>query len=100
MRTKRGLAFILCTTFACISPLSAQQKGQWVPGQTALPARLAPFYSVHAIGFQTNFILPEKNLNFFVKHEPEYLAKAHPQGRTVVFGDSWKLRKPQPQPKP
>jgi hypothetical protein len=75
------------------------ENGGTLPG-TALPARLVPFYSVHAIGFQTNFIVPEKNLNFFFKYEPEYLAKAHPQGRTIVFGGSWTLRMPKPKPKP
>ena len=67
----------------------------------ALPAKLVPFYSVHAIGFQTNLILAAKNLSFFFKYEPDYLAYAHPQGRTVVFGGSWtwgfpKARAPQP----
>jgi hypothetical protein len=56
-----------------------------------------PFYSVHAIGLQTNFILPAKGLSFFFKYEPEYLAKARPQGRTFVFGGSWTLRIPRQQ---
>ncbi len=64
-----------------------------------LPARLVPFYSVHAIGFQTNFILPPKNLNFYFKFEPEYSAKARVEGRTVVFGGSYTFRIPKPKPK-
>lgn len=54
-----------------------------------VPASLIPFYSVHAIGFQANFMLPAKKANFFFKYEPEYLAYAHPQGRTLVFGGAW-----------
>jgi hypothetical protein len=66
-----------------------------------IPARLVPFYSVHAIGFQANFMLPARNLSFFFKCEPEYLAYAHPQGRTVVFGGSWTWGFPKVQtPKP
>ena len=54
-----------------------------------LPASMIPLYSVHAVGFQANFLLPSKNASFFFKFEPEYLAYAHPQGRTLVFGGSW-----------
>ncbi len=54
-----------------------------------LPANLTPFYSVHAIGFQANLLFPTKNASFCFKFEPEYVAYAHPQGRTLVFGGSW-----------
>jgi hypothetical protein len=47
---------------------------------------------------QSNFILPPKGLNLFFKYEDEYLAKARPEGRTIVFGFSWTLRDPKPQP--
>ena len=57
-----------------------------------------PYYSVHAVGVQSNFILPPKGLNLFFKYENEYLAKARPEGRTIVFGFSWTLRDPKPQP--
>jgi hypothetical protein len=59
-----------------------------------------PFYSVHAVGLQTDFLLPPKGLSFFFKYEPEYLAKARPQGRTIVFGGSWTFRYPKAPPKP
>lgn len=59
-----------------------------------------PYYSSHGIGFQTNYILPAKALNFFFKYEPAYAAKATVQGRTIVFGGSWTLRIPKPAPKP
>lgn len=62
-----------------------------------VPANTFPYYSVHAIGFQTNFIVPAKALNFFFKFESEYRAIARPQGRTIVFGGSWTLRIPKPQ---
>jgi hypothetical protein len=62
----------------------------------SVPANLLPYYSVHAVGFQTNYILPAKNLSFFFKFYDEYRALAHPQGRTIVFGGSWTLRIPKP----
>ena len=63
-----------------------------------IPARLVPYYSVHAIGPQVNFIMLAKGLNFFFKYENEYRAFARPQGRTFVFGGSYTLRIPKPQP--
>ncbi|HTS59532.1 MAG TPA: transporter [Terriglobales bacterium] len=57
----------------------------------------APYYSRHAIGFQTNFIAPAKAWTLFFKYEPEYLAKASPQGRNIVFGFAWTLRDPKPK---
>jgi hypothetical protein len=62
-----------------------------------IPASRIPFYSVHAIGVQANFILPAKNLAAFFKYYDEYHALARPQGRTIVFGFSWSLRIPKPQ---
>ena len=59
-----------------------------------IPANKLPYYSMHAIGFQTNFILPVKALNFFFKFEDEYRAFATPQGRTIVFGGSYTFRIP------
>jgi hypothetical protein len=59
-----------------------------------IPASALPYYSVHAIGFQTNFILPVKALNFFFKFEDEYRAFARPEGRTIVFGGSYTFRIP------
>jgi hypothetical protein len=68
-------------------------------GSTILGTRASalPYYSVHALGFQTNFILPPKGLNFFFKFYDEYRALARPEGRTIVFGGSWTLRIPKPQ---
>jgi hypothetical protein len=66
---------------------------------SGLPSKLVPFYSVHAIGFQTNFIVPAKSLNFFFKYEPEYSAKAHVEGSTIAFGGSYTFRMPKPKPK-
>ena len=61
-------------------------------------ASAIPYYSVHGIGFQSDFILPAKDLAAFFKYYDEYSAKARPQGRTIVFGFSWTLRIPKPQP--
>ena len=62
-----------------------------------VPASRIPFYSVHALGVQANFILPAKNLAAFFKYYDEYHALARPQGRTIVFGFSWTFRIPKPQ---
>jgi hypothetical protein len=65
-------------------------------GSTVLgtPASALPYYSSHALGFQTNFILPAKGLNFFFKYYDQYRAIAGPEGRTIVFGGSYTLRIP------
>jgi hypothetical protein len=63
-----------------------------------VPASILPYYSVHGIGFQSNFILPAKDLALFFKYYDEYSAKARPEGRTIVFGGSWTLRIPKAQP--
>lgn len=59
-----------------------------------LPASAIPYYSVHGIGFQSNFILPAKDFVLFFKYYDEYSAKARPEGRTIVFGGSWTLKIP------
>jgi hypothetical protein len=46
-------------------------------------------FSMHAAGFQTNLILPEKNLLLSFKYEPAYLARAPAPRRIVIFGISW-----------
>jgi hypothetical protein len=56
---------------------------------TPVPARLIPFYSVHAIGGQINYILSAKNLTFLFKGYDEYRALARVRGRTIVFGLGW-----------
>ena len=67
---------------------------QWQVSDNGGLTRLLPYYSVHALGAQGNFIVPKKGLNFFFKYYGEYLAKARPQGRTIVFGGSWTLKIP------
>jgi hypothetical protein len=69
-------------------------------GPPALPASAIPYYSVHAIGVQSNLILPTKNLVAFFKYYDEYRALARPEGRTFVFGFSWTLKFPKLQPPP
>lgn len=68
------------------------------PPLPPIPERAIPFYSVHAIGVQANFILPAKNLVAFFKYYDEYRALARPKGRTIDFGFSWTLRIPKPAP--
>ena len=48
--------------------------------------RHVPFYSVHAVGLQANYIALKQNWSTYFKWEHEYSAHAHPQGRTIVFG--------------
>src|SRR5208282_6282567 len=72
--------------------------GNYLVAGMPVAASLVPYYSVHAIGFQANYILPAKNLVAFFKYYDEYSAKARPKGRTIVFGFSWTLRIPKPQP--
>ena len=79
-------------------------NGGTVPiGSTNLtiPASTLPYYSVHAIGGQGSYILPMKNLTFYVKGEHEYTAYSHFVGNTFVYGLAWTLRIPKPlAPKP
>ena len=68
-----------------------------IPGTSlTFPASLIPFYSVHAIGGQANYILPTKNLVGYFKYYDEYLAYSHFQGTTIVFGLSWTILEPKP----
>src|ERR1700733_70603 len=79
------------------------QNGGTVPiGNTNLtiPASSLPYYSVHAIGGQATYILPMKNLNFYVKGEHEYTAYSHFVGNTFVYGLAWTLKIPKPAPPP
>jgi hypothetical protein len=71
---------------------------QWQVSNNGGRTALLPYYSSHGIGFQTNFILPVKALNFFFKYYDAFSAKATAQGRTIVFGGSWTLRIPKPEP--
>lgn len=58
--------------------------------------RLVPFYYVHAIGVQANYIDLARDWNVFFKYEHEYSANAHPQGTTIVFGGVYTFRIPKP----
>jgi len=72
--------------------------GNYLVNGNSVPASQVPYYSVHGIGFQANYILPAKDLALFFKYYDEYSAKARPEGRTIVFGGSWTLRIPKPAP--
>ena len=54
----------------------------------------SPYYSVHAVGGQANFIMPAKNFLLFFKYEHEYKSYSHTLGNTIVFGGSWTLKIP------
>src|SRR5579872_6709503 len=70
--------------------------GNYLVAGRPVAASLVPYYSVHGIGFQTNFILPGKDLALFFKYYDEYKALATTQGRMIVFGGSWTFRIPKP----
>jgi len=72
--------------------------GNYLVAGLPVAASSIPYYSVHAIGFQSNFILPKKSVVLFFKYYNEYSAKARPQGRTIVFGGSLTLKIPKPAP--
>lgn len=76
---------------------TSKSSGTLTVAGIPLPESRIPFYSVHAVGVQANFILPAKNLVGFFKYYDEYHALARPQGRTIVFGFSGTLRIPKPQ---
>ncbi len=61
--------------------------------------RLLPFYYVHAVGVQANYIDLARDWNVFFKWENEYKANAHPQGDTIVFGFVYTFRIPKPAQK-
>jgi len=63
-----------------------------IPGTPGIPESAIPFYSVHAVGVQANFVLPANDLVAFFKYYDEYRALARVQGRTIDFGFSWTLR--------
>lgn len=76
-------------TFAVTGPL----------GNTIiLPASSLPYYSVHAVGGQLNYIHPATNIVLFFKYEHEYKSSSHTLGNTIVFGANWTLPIPKPAP--
>ena len=70
--------------------------GNYLVAGIPVAASGVPYYSVHGIGFQANYILPAKDFALFFKYYDEYSAKARVQGRTIVFGGSWTFRIPKP----
>src|SRR5579872_1918103 len=72
--------------------------GNYLIAGIPVAASRVPYYSVHGIGVQANYILPKKDFVLFFKYYDEYSAKARVQGRTFVFGGSWTLRIPKPAP--
>lgn len=115
---------VVAAVLLCSAASSAQQKGQWVPGQfglnagvipelsnvvqlglvrydqwqitdnSGIAASVAPCYSAHALGLQANFGEQKKGVVLFFKYHNEQNAKAHPEGDTFVFGGSWTIRLP------
>ena len=63
-------------------------------GKKSGTASLVPFYSVHALGIQSNLIVPKPGLLGFFKYYWEYAANARVLGRTIVFGFTWNYKIP------
>jgi hypothetical protein len=78
--------------------VSANGGNYLVAGIPVAASRL-PYYSVHAIGAQGNFIVPGKDLTFFFKYYDQYRALSTAKGRTIVFGGLWTFRIPKPPTK-
>ena len=72
--------------------------GHYLVAGIPIAASNVPYYSVHGIGFQANYILPAKNVLLFFKYYDEYSAKARIKGRTIVFGGSWTFKIPKAAP--
>lgn len=70
--------------------------GNYLVAGTPVSASRLPYYSVHGVGFQSNFVLPPQHLALFFKYYYEYSAKARPEGRTIAFGLSWTFPVPEP----
>jgi hypothetical protein len=74
-------------------------NGGAVPiGPIIVPAKFLPYYSVHAVGGQLNYILPAKNFSLFFKYYHEYKSYSATLGNTIVFGGFWTLPIPKPPP--
>ena len=100
-----GQALPLKKDFSMLAQLGVVGYDQWqvtsnggtiIVAGIPVPASTLPYYSVHGVGAQSNFVLPPKGLVFFFKYYNEYSAKARPQGRSFVFGGSWTFRNPKP----
>ena len=71
-----------------------------IPGVPLIPARLLPYYSVHAAGLEANFIVPKNGFSISFKYYWEYLAKARPQGATLGLGATWTFKIPKAKKAP
>jgi len=93
-----GQVLPLKKNFSQLLQLGGVGYDQWqVTANTGI-AKNAPFYSVHAAGLQSNYILPEKNFSLFFKYYWQYKAYSTSLGRTLAFGFAWTLRDPKPKP--
>lgn len=95
-----GQVLPLKKDFSALLQLGVIGYDQWQVSPNQGLTATVPYYSVHAIGVQSNFILPPKGLSLTFKYEPEYRAIARPQGRTIAFGFVWNIRDPKPVAKP
>jgi hypothetical protein len=95
-----GQVLPLKKDFSRLLQLGVIGYDQWQVSPNKGPTTPVPYYSLHAIGVQSNFIIPTRGVSLTFKYEPEYRAMATTQGRTFVFGFVWNLRDPKPVAKP
>jgi hypothetical protein len=95
-----GQVLPLKKDFSRLLQLGVIGYDQWQVSNNSGTTAGYPYYSVHAVGVQSNFVLPAKGINLFFKYEDEYLAKSRLEGHIIAFGGSWTLRIPKPQPPP
>ena len=92
-----GQILPLKKNFSQLLQLGGVGYDQWQITANSGPLKNAPFYSVHAAGIQTNYILPAKSFSLFFKFYWEYKSYSTSLGRTLVFGGAWTLRDPKPK---
>jgi hypothetical protein len=72
--------------------------GSAVIDNVIFPASILPYYSVHAVGGQINYISVPKNLSFGFKYYNELASSSHMLGRTFVIQFGWTSPVPKPTP--
>jgi hypothetical protein len=96
---KRNLSQLLQVGVVGYDQWQITDNGGTVPiGPIIAPAKFLPYYSVHGVGGQLNYILPARNFSLFFKYYHEYKSYSATLGNTVVFGGFWSLPIPKPPP--
>jgi hypothetical protein len=84
--------------FSQLLQVGAVGYDQWQITNSTGSLANTPYYSSHAAGLQTTYILPKKQVNLFFKYYWQYSAYSTSLGNSIVFGGSWTLLRPKPNP--